>query len=59
MALMVILPVFGLSKGRLTVEQSDDQAASSMSARSARFSFSYGSPAPVKQAWRTKKLSPL
>ena len=35
------------------------QRSASISARSARFNFSYGSSPPVKYAWRTKKLSPL
>jgi hypothetical protein len=48
MTFTAILPVFGGSKGRLTVEYNADHAASSTSARSARFSFSYGSSAPVK-----------
>jgi hypothetical protein len=38
----------GFSNGRLFVEYSADHAASSISARRARFSFSYGSSAPVK-----------
>src|ERR1035437_5638213 len=47
MPLPAILPVFGRSNGRLVVEYSDAQEASSTSARSARFSFSYGSSTPV------------
>jgi hypothetical protein len=50
MTLMAILPVLGLSKGRLTVEYSEDQADSSMSARRARLSFSQRSAAPVNEA---------
>ena len=48
MTLMAILPVSGGGKGRLTVLYNVDHAASSISALRARFSFSYGSSAPVK-----------
>jgi hypothetical protein len=48
MTLTAILPLPGDANGRLTVLESVDQAPSSISALSARFSLSYGWSPPVK-----------
>jgi hypothetical protein len=51
MTLTAILPDSGFSNGRLTVLYKLLQAASSISARSARLSLSYGSSAPVSRVY--------
>jgi hypothetical protein len=53
------LPVAGGSNGTLVVAYSLAHSASSISAFDARFSFSNGSSAPQKYAWRTASACPL